>query len=111
MVHEFAMGTGFTSLRVADATVSEASRRISDDEVRELADEAMRAAVRILDQHRPQLDEIAATLLAKEVIERQDIERIMRGVTSAPAARGSSARVELAAATAMEPVRPNPHRS
>jgi cell division protease FtsH len=105
MVHEFAMGNGFTSLRVDDASVSEATRRISDHEVRELADEAMRAALTILDEHRPQLDEIAATLLAKEVIEREDIHRIMKGIETAPAARGSSARIGLAAATAVNPAR------
>jgi len=105
MVHEYAMGTGFTSLRLADKSVSEATRRSSDHEVRELADEAMRAATTILDQHRPQLDELAATLLAKEVMEREDIGRVMNGVQSAIPARGSSARIGLAAATAVNPAR------
>ncbi|MDQ6835872.1 MAG: cell division protein FtsH, partial [Actinomycetota bacterium] len=108
MVHEYAMGTGVTSLRLADGTVSEATQRASDREVRELADEAMRAAIRILDEHRPQLDEVAATLLAREVIEREDILRIMHGARSATPARGSSARIGLAAATAMNPA-PPPH--
>jgi cell division protease FtsH len=105
MVHEFAMGTGFTSLRLADVGVSDATRRLSDHEVRELADEAMRAAATILDEHRPQLDELAATLLAKEVVERSDIERVMSGVRKAPAARGASTRIGLAAATAVHPAR------
>jgi cell division protease FtsH len=105
MVHEFAMGTGFTSLRLADVGVSDATRRQSDHEVRELADEAMRAATTILDEHRPQLDELAATLLAKEVVERSDIERVMTGVRKAPAARGASTRIGLAAATAVHPAR------
>ncbi len=108
MVDEYAMGTGFTSLRVADSGVSEATRRVRDQEVRELADEAMRAAMTIVDAHRPQLDELAATLLAKEVVERVDIVRIMAGVKNARPARGSSARVELAAATAVEPASPRP---
>jgi ATP-dependent Zn protease len=102
------MGTGFTSLRVADSGVSEATRRVRDQEVRELADEAMRAAMTIIDSHRPQLDELAATLLAKEVVERADIVRIMAGVKNARPARGSSARVELAAATAVDPAAPHP---
>jgi cell division protease FtsH len=108
MVDEYAMGTGFTSLRVADSGVSEATRRVRDQEVRELADEAMRAAMTIIDAHRPQLDELAATLLAKEVVERADIVRIMAGVKNARPARGSSARVELAAATAVDPASPRP---
>jgi cell division protease FtsH len=106
MVHEFAMGNGFTSLRVEGADLSEATRRISDHEVHELADEAMRAALRILGQHRSQLDEIAATLLAKEVIEREDIRRIMSGVRPALSARGSSSRISVAAATAANPAQP-----
>jgi cell division protease FtsH len=105
MVHDYAMGTGFTSLRLAEEGVSEATRRASDQEVRELADEAMRAAIAILDQHRLQLDELAATLLAKEVMEREDIHRVMNGVTSVSPARGASARIGLAAATAMNPAR------
>jgi cell division protease FtsH len=105
MVHEFAMGTGFTSLRLAGKSVSEATQRSSDHEVRELADEAMRAASGILDQHRPQLDELAATLLAKEVMEREDIDRVMKGVKSALAHRGASTQIGVAAATAANPAR------
>jgi cell division protease FtsH len=111
MVHEYAMGTGFTSLRLADKNVSEATLRSSDQEVRELADEAMRTAITILDEHRPQLDELAATLLAKEVMERDDIRRVMNGVKAATPARGSSSRIGLAAATAANPARlPHPPR-
>jgi cell division protease FtsH len=110
MVDEFAMGTGFTSLRVADGDVSEATRRVRDEEVRELADEAFRAAIAIIDSHRPQLDELAATLLAKEVVERDDIGRIMHGIDNATAARHGSGRVELAAATAVDPARPRGQR-
>src|SRR5205085_1902760 len=77
MIHEYAMGTGVTSLSVAaDAAASEATRRTRDEEVRELADEAFRAAIAIIDAHRPQLDDLAATLLSNEVLERGDIERI-----------------------------------
>ncbi|MGI8411349.1 MAG: ATP-dependent zinc metalloprotease FtsH [Solirubrobacteraceae bacterium] len=78
MVHEYAMGTAITSLRVADDHgASEATRRMRDEEVRELADEAFRGAISILDSHRPQLDSLAATLLSNEVLERVDIDRIM----------------------------------
>jgi cell division protease FtsH len=102
MVHEYAMGTGITSLRVAgDDAASEATRRVRDEEVRELADEAFRAALSIIDAHRPQLDALAATLLANEVLERPDIERIMGDVPSvAPPRIGE---LGIAAATAMKP--------
>src|SRR6202035_2570419 len=78
MVHDYAMGTGFTSLRI-DESAAEATRRVSDEEVRGLADEAFRAAVAIIDSHRPELDQLAKTLLTNEVLERGDIDRIMVG--------------------------------
>ena len=104
MVHEYAMGTGVTSLRVRDDNASEATRRVRDEEVRELADEAFRAALAIIDRHRPQLDELAATLLANEVLERKDIERIMGDLPSeAPRRIGE---LSIAAATAVHPAAP-----
>ena len=108
MVHEYAMGTGVTSLRVQDDNAAEATRRMRDEEVRELADEAFRAALAIVDRHRPQLDELAATLLANEVLERQDIERIMGDLPSeAPRRIGE---LSIAAATAMHPAAPPKRR-
>ncbi|HEX8976581.1 MAG TPA: AAA family ATPase [Solirubrobacteraceae bacterium] len=106
MVHEYAMGTGFTSLRLPADGVSDATRQQTDREVLELADEAMRAASTILDEHRPQLDALAATLLSNEVMERSDIDRVLKGVRSARPARGASTRMGLAAATAVNPARP-----
>jgi cell division protease FtsH len=105
MIHDYAMGTGITSLRIAADGLSEATRRVRDEEVRELADEAFRAATALLDSHRLQLDEMAATLLAKEVIERQDVDRIMAGVPTARPERRPAARLGLAAATAVNPAR------
>ncbi len=43
MIHEWAMGTGFTSLRITDPEVSDQTRRQRDTEVRELADQALRS--------------------------------------------------------------------
>jgi cell division protease FtsH len=103
MIHDFAMGTGFTSLRLANPDVSDSTRRQVDDEIRELADQALRGAIVIIDAHRPQLDELAATLLAREVIERVDIERIMGSVPGSRSSRRGQGRLELAAATAVDP--------
>jgi cell division protease FtsH len=104
MVHEYAMGTGFISLRLAGGDgLSDATRRVSDEEVHELADEAFRAAVELLDAHRLQLDELAATLLAKEVVERGDIDRIMTGIATARPDRRGGANLGIAAATAVKP--------
>jgi cell division protease FtsH len=108
MVHDYAMGTEITSLRlVSERLASEVSRRVSDEEVRELADEAFRAAVAIIARHRPQLDALASTLLANEVLEREDIDRIMAGVPSAapPRVPGKSA-LGVAAAKPAKPAEP-----
>jgi cell division protease FtsH len=99
MVHEYAMGTGITSLRVSPERVSEATRKVRDEEVRELADEAFRAAAQLLDSHRPQLDKLAGTLLSNEVLERADIDRIL-GSESRRVGQGE---LGIAAATAMQP--------
>ena len=101
MVHEYAMGTGSSSLRAIDEGAAESTRRIRDAEVRELADEAYRAAQSILDRHRVQLDELAATLLANEVLERPDIDRIMGDVPRAAPPRIGE--LSVAAATAANP--------
>jgi len=106
MVHEFAMGNGITSLRVAPEAMSEATRRVRDEEVRELADQAARAARAILGGHRHQLDELAATLLSNEVLERGDIEAIMNGIPHAAPERRGTRHLGIAAATAVNPARP-----
>ena len=105
MVHDYAMGTEVTSLRLAsERPASEVSRRVSDEEVRELADEAFRAAAAIIARHRAQLDALASTLLANEVLEREDIDTIMAGVPSAapPRIPGKSA-LGVAAAKPTKP--------
>jgi cell division protease FtsH len=98
MVHEWAMGTGITSMRVSDGETSESLRRVIDDEVRELADEAMRCAVELLAAHRPQLDQLAGRLLTEESLEREDIDRVMAGVPRARPARRPETHLGLAAA-------------
>src|SRR5438270_526776 len=108
MIHEYAMGTGSGSLRAIDDGAAEATRRVRDAEVRELADEALRSAQRLVDSHRPQLDELASTLLANEVLERGDIDRIMGDVPRAAPSRIGE--LSIAAATAVNPVRHPDHK-
>jgi cell division protease FtsH len=81
MVHEYAMGTSLTSLRVnaEGGAVSDRTRQVRDEEQQHLADEAMRTAVRLIREHREKLDGLAFALLRNEVLERPDIERIMGG--------------------------------
>jgi len=82
MVHEYGMGTSTPVARaVTDANVvSDLTRRIRDEEQEELAFEAERAARRVLVEHRAKLEEFAQALLAHEVLERAQIDEIMRGV-------------------------------
>jgi cell division protease FtsH len=103
MIHEYAMGTGFTSLRALDDGAAEATRRMLDHEVRELADQAFRAATGILDSHRAELDALAGTLLSNEVLEREDIDKIMGHVPKAAPSRVGE--LSVAAATAVNPAR------
>jgi cell division protease FtsH len=111
MVHHYAMGTEVTSLRVASDGTSDATRHVHDQEVRELADEAFRAALSIIDTHRQQLDSLASTLLANEVLERGDIDKIMGDVPSAAPRRIGGGEVGIAAATAVSPAeQPHPRR-
>jgi cell division protease FtsH len=103
MVHDYAMGTGFTSLRVVSDGAAEHTRRVSDEEVRQLADEAYRTATSIIEAHRPQLDELAMTLLQNEVLERSDIDRVMAGVTRAPSRRPGIGELGIAATNGPDP--------
>jgi cell division protease FtsH len=104
MVHEYAMGTVSSSLRAHGDDAAESTRRVRDAEVSELADEGFRAAVKLIDSHRTQLDALASTLLSNEVLERPDIDRIM-GQTP-PAAPRRIGELSVAAATALHPARP-----
>jgi cell division protease FtsH len=82
MIHDYAMGTSITSRKVSaeGGQVSDRTRQMRDEEQQHLADEAMRMAVRLINDHRPQLDQLAHALLRNEVLERADIDRVMEGI-------------------------------
>jgi cell division protease FtsH len=103
MVREYAMGTSSSSLPGGDDGEAESTRRVHDREISELADEAFRAAIRLLDTHRTQLDALAERLLTNEVLEREDINQVM-GDTP-PAAPSRIGELSIAAATAANPAR------
>jgi cell division protease FtsH len=90
MVSEYGMGTMISSRRMPadDYSVSEATRRMVDEEQQELTDLAWRRAHKLIEEHRDALEEIAAELLSHEVLERETIEDIMRrhreGIASVP---------------------------
>jgi cell division protease FtsH len=82
MVHDYAMGTAITSRKVSaeGGQVSDRTRQLRDEEQQHLADEALRGAVRLITEHRAELDQLAGALLRNEVLDRGDIDRIMEGV-------------------------------
>src|SRR4051795_2478157 len=79
MVAEYGMGTQIGSRRLPldDYSVSDATRRILDEEQQELTDLAMRRARKLLESNRDALEDLAAALLHSEVLERPDIDSIM----------------------------------
>jgi cell division protease FtsH len=117
MVAEYGMGTELMSRRLPpdDYSVSDATRRTLDDEQQHITDLAYRRAQAMILEHRSLLDAFAARLLDKEVLERNDIERIVaRYRTEAAqaeiAANGKSSPTPVAAAERKEPEAPAPHR-
>jgi cell division protease FtsH len=101
MVHDFAMGNAAVG-RSPDGNVrlSETTLRIRDEERQELIEEARRAATRLIVGHRRQLDELAAELLAHEVLDREAIDRVMADTPRLERAPGVGLRV--VAATALD---------
>ncbi|MFL5835796.1 MAG: ATP-dependent metallopeptidase FtsH/Yme1/Tma family protein [Solirubrobacteraceae bacterium] len=108
MVSEYAMGTDLSSHRLASETAadfaSEATRRLRDQEQQALAEEAQRAAYALIATHRELLDELGTTLLRNEVIEREDIERIVGDTPREEPSTG--ARLRIAAAKPPPPESP-----
>jgi len=99
MVHDYAMGTHMTSRRVGmdGDELSDATRRLRDQEQNDLAEEAHRQAQRLLLGHRDRLDALAESLLSNEVLERDEIDRIMAGVSASERTPGENLRVAAAA--------------
>ena len=101
-VHDYAMGTaGGGRAPDGDVRLSETTLRIRDEERQDLIEEARRAAQRTIVAHRAQLDALADELLEHEVLDRDAIDRVMKGVPRLERAPGSGLRV-VAAATAVD---------
>ncbi len=64
--------------------VSERTAEMVDDEIKRLLDEAHARARAILTDNRELLDRIAATLLERETIDREDMEKLVKGETLPP---------------------------
>jgi cell division protease FtsH len=105
MIHDYAMGTSITSRKVSaeGGQVSDRTRQMRDEEQQHLADEAMRMAVRLINDHRPQLDQLAQALLRNEVLERADIDRVMEGIPRFHRSPGHGLRMVAAQAPRRQP--------
>jgi cell division protease FtsH len=79
MVTQYGMGTELMSKQVPtdDYSMSDYTRRQVDEEQQYLTDLAHRRALKIVSENHPLLDALANTLLENEVLEREDIDRLM----------------------------------
>ena len=100
MVAEYGMGNSMSSRRLAidDYAISDNTRRLVDEEQADITDVAYRHAHRLITEHRETLDEFAGALLEQEVLERDDIDRIVGRTRVAPLGRTEPGPAQIAAA-------------
>jgi cell division protease FtsH len=79
MVTQYGMGTELMSKQVPteDYSMSDHTRRQVDEEQQYLTDLAHRRALKLVNENRPLLEALAHTLLENEVLEREDIDRLL----------------------------------
>jgi cell division protease FtsH len=89
MVFEWGMAETVTSrtLRADNYALSEETKRLRDSEQARLTDGAYEEATRLLKKHRVALDRLAAQLLEKETLVRDEVLELLRDV--APESRAS----------------------
>jgi cell division protease FtsH len=82
MVFEWGMSDTVTSrtMRADNYALSEATKRLRDEEQAHLTDGAYEEAVRLLRKHRAPLDRIAAALLEKETLVRDELLALVEDV-------------------------------
>ena len=82
MIFEYGMGEEVTSrtMRADNYALSEHTKRLRDHEQARLTDAAYSDAVRLLEKHRGPLDRLAAALLEKETLNREELEQVLAGV-------------------------------
>jgi cell division protease FtsH len=118
MVTQYGMGTELASkqLPADDYSMSDATRRLVDEEQQYLTDLAHRRAMKLVAENRTLLEAFAFTLLENEVLEREDIERMVDAYTGRAEPRDGLPLVrdlepgpaEIAAAEAEPPAEQDP---
>src|SRR6266850_897262 len=81
MVFEWGMGESVTSrtMRADNYALSEETKRLRDTEQARLTDTAYAESLRLLAKHRPVLDRVAASLLEKETLDRDELAALFEG--------------------------------
>ena len=82
MVFEWGMADGVSSrtMRADNYALSEETKRLRDSEQARFTDTAYEDALRLLKKHRAMLDRIAALLLEKETLGREEVLALFAGV-------------------------------
>jgi cell division protease FtsH len=82
MVFEYGMGEGVSSrtMRADNYALSEETKRLRDAEQARLTDEAFGEALRLITKHRAHLDRLAAALLEKETLGKDELDRLLADV-------------------------------
>jgi cell division protease FtsH len=82
MVFEYGMSETVTSrtMRADNYALSEETKSLRDQEQARLTDGAFAEAVRLLTKHRASLDRLAAALLQKETLGREEVLELLAGV-------------------------------
>jgi cell division protease FtsH len=81
MIFEWGMGESVTSrtMRADNYALSEETKRLRDTEQARLTDAAYADSLRLLAKHRPVLDRVAASLLEKETLDRDELAALFEG--------------------------------
>jgi cell division protease FtsH len=90
MVFEWGMGTSTTShqMRADNYSLSEETKRLRDQEQREITDQAYAEALQLVTAHRHHLDVLATALLEKETLERDEIDLLLKDLQPTSNASG-----------------------
>ena len=93
MITQYGMGTELNSKQVPtdDYSLSDHTRRTVDEEQQYLTDLAHRRAMKVVAENRTLLEAFAFTLLENEVLEREDIERLVSSYRGEPTEQRPSA--------------------
>jgi cell division protease FtsH len=82
MIFEYGMGDAVSSrtMRADNYALSEETKRLRDTEQASLTDSAYQEALRLIRKHRASLDRLAAALLDKETLVREEVLALLTGI-------------------------------